>query len=91
MTRTMGSCLVSDLARQAGPSRATVLHDERIGLLHGRRRANGYRVHSEATLPAPMPLSHPQGWIAQSLTDAPLTPVKGPAACVSRFDSPDLW
>ncbi|MBF9061333.1 GNAT family N-acetyltransferase [Rhodobacterales bacterium HKCCSP123] len=51
----------------------------------------GFAPVSEAVLPAPMPLSHPQGWIAQSLTDAPLSPVNGPAACVRPFRSPELW
>lgn len=51
----------------------------------------GFAPVAEATLPAPLPLSHPHGWIAQSLTDAPLTPVKGPAACVSPFNRPELW
>ena len=51
----------------------------------------GFAPVTEATLPAPMPLSQPQGWIAQSLTDAPLTPLKGPATCVPPFQSPELW
>ena len=46
---------------------------------------------SEADLPAPQPLNQPQGWIAQSLTDAPLTPLNGPARCVPAFDDPALW
>lgn len=40
--------LISDLARAVGLSRATLLHYERIGLLRGRRQANGDRVCSEA-------------------------------------------
>ena len=51
----------------------------------------GFVLVAEATLPAPLPLSQPHGWIAQSLTDAPLTPVKGPATCVSPFNRPELW
>ncbi|MCU4652973.1 N-acetyltransferase [Roseibacterium sp. SDUM158016] len=51
----------------------------------------GFNSVSEADLPAPQPLQQPQGWIAQSLTDAPLTPLRGPARCVAAFDDPALW
>lgn len=51
----------------------------------------GFEQVSEADLPAPQPLNQPQGWIAQSLTDAPLTPLGGPAHCVTAFDDPALW
>ena len=50
-----------------------------------------FKPVSEADLPAPQPLNHPEGWIAQSLTDAPLTPFNGPAHSVSAFDDPELW
>jgi DNA-binding transcriptional MerR regulator/precorrin-6B methylase 2 len=39
--------LISDLARQVGLSRATLLYYERIGLVRGQRQANGYRVYTE--------------------------------------------
>jgi predicted N-acetyltransferase YhbS len=51
----------------------------------------GFAPVTEATLPAPLPLSHPHGWIAQSLTAAPLSPLKGPATCVPPFNSAELW
>jgi len=51
----------------------------------------GFAPVDEATLPAPHPLQFPEGWIAQSLTDAPLTPLKGPSRCVPPLDKPDLW
>ena len=51
----------------------------------------GFNPVSEADLPAPQPLQQPQGWIAQSLTDAPLTPLRGPVRCVAAFDDPALW
>lgn len=51
----------------------------------------GFTPVTEASLPAPMPLAHPHGWIAQSLTGAPLAPLKGPAACVPPFNRPELW
>ncbi|GGB43854.1 N-acetyltransferase [Roseibium aquae] len=51
----------------------------------------GFKPVTDADLPAPQPLHQPQGWIAQSLTDAPLTPMRGPARCVAAFDDPALW
>ena len=51
----------------------------------------GFAPVTEAVLPAPQPLSQPQGWIAQSLSAAPLTPLKGPVTCEAPFNTPDLW
>jgi len=51
----------------------------------------GFKPVSEVDLPAPQPLGQPEGWIAQSLTEAPLTPVGGPVRCVAAFDDPALW
>ena len=51
----------------------------------------GFKPVTEADLPAPQPLGQPQGWIAQSLTDALLTPLCGPVHCVPVFDDPALW
>lgn len=51
----------------------------------------GFRPVAEVDLPAPQPLSMPEGWIAQSLTDVPLTRIKGPSRCVAAFDDPALW
>ncbi len=51
----------------------------------------GFKPVSEDDLPAPQPLQQPQGWIAQSLTDAPLTSLSGPVRCVAAFDDPSLW
>jgi predicted N-acetyltransferase YhbS len=51
----------------------------------------GFAPVAEAVLPAPQPLRQPQGWLAQSLTGAPLTPLCGPVRCVAAFDDPALW
>ena len=51
----------------------------------------GFKSVSETDLPAPQPLNQPEGWIAQSLTEAPLTSFSGPARCVAAFDDPALW
>ena len=39
---------ISELAKSVGLSRATLLYYEKLGLLKGKRRANGYRVYTEA-------------------------------------------
>ncbi len=51
----------------------------------------GFAPVTEATIPAPHFLQHPEGWQAQSLQGAPLTPLKAPASCVGGFDDPRLW
>lgn len=51
----------------------------------------GFQQVTTETVPAPQPLSMPEGWIAQSLTDAPLTPLPGPSFCVSALNRPDIW
>ena len=39
---------ISQLAESVGLSRATLLYYEKLGLLKGKRQANGYRVYSDA-------------------------------------------
>ena len=41
---------ISQLAEHSGLSRSTLLYYEKLGLLSGRRRANGYREYSDADL-----------------------------------------
>ncbi len=51
----------------------------------------GFAPVSEVDLPAPHPLQFPHGWQAQSLTDAQLTPLRGPVRAVAAFDDPAFW
>ena len=51
----------------------------------------GFQPVTIDDLPPPQPLSMPIGWQAQSLSDALLTPVPGPASCVPGFDDPAHW
>ncbi len=51
----------------------------------------GFAQISVAQAAAPFALRQPEGWLGQSLTDAPLAPLKGPAACVAALNNPDLW
>jgi predicted N-acetyltransferase YhbS len=86
--RGIGQRLIAhglDALRQEGVDIAVTYGDPAF---YGRV---GFEPVSESDLPAPQPLNQPQGWIAQSLTEASLTPLSGPARCVAAFDDPALW
>jgi putative acetyltransferase len=51
----------------------------------------GFIPISEADAPAPFPLKHPEGWLAQSLTNRAMAPLKGPSRCVDALDDPGFW
>jgi len=51
----------------------------------------GFAAIDPVVLPAPYPLSQPQGWIAQSLTKAPILPLEGPATCAPALRNPAYW
>lgn len=51
----------------------------------------GFQPLTEVIAPAPQPLSFPHGWIGQSLTDAPLTPLQGTPRCVPALNDPQYW
>jgi putative acetyltransferase len=51
----------------------------------------GFVPITEDQARAPLRLSFPHGWMAQSLTDRPLDPLKGPSHCVDALNSPDYW
>jgi len=51
----------------------------------------GFKPVSEDFAPAPLALSQPQGWLAQSLTPAPLTALAGPSRCIAALNDPALW
>lgn len=51
----------------------------------------GFLPVSRKVVPAPLPLSQPEGWQAQSLNDRALEPMAGRATCVAAFDNPDYW
>ena len=52
---------------------------------------SGFMFISEKVAAAPLPLSHPHGWLAQSLAGGKMAPLKGPSRCVSAFNRPELW
>lgn len=51
----------------------------------------GFHPITEGFAPAPLPLSHPHGWLGQSLKEGETAPFKGPSRCVSAFNRPELW
>jgi predicted N-acetyltransferase YhbS len=54
-------------------------------------RRIGFKAITAGEVPAPFPLQQPEGWLGQSLTDAKLAALEGPARCVEAFNDPALW
>ena len=51
----------------------------------------GFECITEQMFKAPLPLSYPHGWMAQSLTGQPLEAISGDSHCVEAFNKPELW
>lgn len=51
----------------------------------------GFAPVSTEIAPTPQPLQYPEGWLGQSLTDQPLTPLRGPVTCVAPLNDPAFW
>jgi predicted N-acetyltransferase YhbS len=51
----------------------------------------GFLPISDADARAPFPLSRPEGWLGQSLTDRVMTPLRGPSRCVKALNDPVFW
>ena len=51
----------------------------------------GFMPVSEVDAPPPYNLNQPEGWLGQSLTERPMTPLKGPSRCVAALDDPVFW
>ena len=51
----------------------------------------GFKPITQTDAPAPFALRHSEGWLGQTLTDAVLTPLRGPARCVPALDDPVFW
>nr|WP_296749490.1 N-acetyltransferase [Thioalkalivibrio sp.] len=51
----------------------------------------GFLPTREADAQAPFPLNHPEGWMAQPLTERVLAPLKGPSRCVEALNNPVFW
>lgn len=46
---------------------------------------------TEAQFKAPLTLSYPHGWLAQSLNGQALVGIDGDSSCVPAFNKPELW
>lgn len=51
----------------------------------------GFQALSEDVIRSPLPLSMPEGWLGQSLSEAPIPNLKSCPVCVQEFDNPDYW
>jgi len=51
----------------------------------------GFHPVTEAIVPAPLALQHPEGWLAQSLNGDEIQPIKGKSSCVEALNKPEYW
>lgn len=51
----------------------------------------GFENITEDIIKAPLKLSYPNGWLAQSLTDKNIKPIQGPTMCVSALMDQKYW
>lgn len=51
----------------------------------------GFQFVTEAIVPAPLTLQHPEGWLAQSLKGDEIQPIKGMSLCVEALNKPEYW
>ncbi|MDT0681617.1 N-acetyltransferase [Roseicyclus sp. F158] len=51
----------------------------------------GFETITEEIARAPLPLSHPEGWLGQSLKTEALKPLQGAPTCVAPLNDPSLW
>ena len=51
----------------------------------------GFTQITEAEIPAPFPLSQPEGWLALSLDGSPLSTAGDETGCVAALRDPALW
>lgn len=51
----------------------------------------GFSPITEQLARSPLQLQFPEGWLAQSLSDQPLSPLKGPSRCVEALNDAAYW
>ena len=51
----------------------------------------GFEPVSEELVKAPLKLTHPEGWLGQSLTDDEIKAIAGPSRCVEALNKPEYW
>ncbi|MBU1426059.1 MAG: N-acetyltransferase [Gammaproteobacteria bacterium] len=51
----------------------------------------GFQALSEDVIQSPRPLSMPEGWLGQSLSEEPIPILRSRPVCVQEFDKPEYW
>ena len=51
----------------------------------------GFKVITEKVAKAPLKLTYPEGWLAQSLFGDEVEPIAGNSSCVEAFNKPEIW
>ncbi|SNC75527.1 Predicted N-acetyltransferase YhbS [Marinobacter sp. es.048] len=51
----------------------------------------GFETLTESMAKPPLPLSQPEGWIGQSLTEGPLAALEGLSTCVAALNHSSFW
>lgn len=51
----------------------------------------GFKKISEEIIKAPLSLSYPEGWLAQSLDKNEISPIKGITYCAEALNNPQYW
>ena len=51
----------------------------------------GFKPITEKLIKAPLKLSYPEGWLAQSLVSDEIQPITGNSYCVEAFNKPRIW
>ncbi|MBJ6889191.1 GNAT family N-acetyltransferase, partial [Vibrio cholerae] len=51
----------------------------------------GFTAINEERIQAPLTLSYPEGWLAQSLTGKAITPISGKPTCLEGIANPIYW
>lgn len=51
----------------------------------------GFQHITEDVVKAPLQLTHPEGWLGQSLVDCEIEPIPGNSICVRPLNNPQYW
>jgi len=51
----------------------------------------GFKLITEKIAKAPLKLTYPEGWLAQSLVSDEVEPIAGNSYCVEAFNKPEIW
>lgn len=65
-----------------------------LALTYGSPRyyaKTGFSPVAENIIKAPLPLSQPEGWLAQSLNGDEIDPIAGNSQCVNAMNKPEIW